>query len=407
MSPILQKANFIKYYPFFISMRFEYLLYPEAIAKIQDSSIAERVQVLKDSEEGLPYLGSNVYQDEIVSVVSDLKERGFYNNLPKEFAPKYKQVMNGILQNPEKHLWSVNRPEGVVTEKCELEDLLLFSGDLASMVLTPEELWNHNQFGFDSSTGFISAVGAYIRQKSHDSSFREGYKWTTKRTDGSEIVTEVTGDGNADLRVFQTDVAPYATTDPFGNGILLRPELPADRHIIAAYHSTEGSMLVAVMKYIEQQGIDTNYRSDGAKSLVEWGRSLGQGGGSCAEHFGGFDQSPMLFFSAYDIPIPQLSEENETDKHSTHWLGTIGDSGYGAYITHNGDLVFSHQNRDEMRNPKKSISARFLPEDAEHLVKGLIYQSAKGLGRTSARQLLGILEYRHSPQFKNDQDRYK
>ena len=45
---------------------------------------------------------------------------------------------------------------------------------------------------------------------------------------------------------------------------------------------------------------------------------------------------------------------------------------------------------------------RFQPEDAEHLVRGLIYQSAKGLGRTSAKQLLAIMEYRFSDSFDAD-----
>ncbi len=55
-----------------------------------------------------------------------------------------------------------------------------------------------------------------------------------------------------------------------------------------------------------------------------------------------------------------------------------------------------------MRNPRKRISMRFQPEDAEHLVKGLIYQSAKGRGGTSARQLLAIMEYRFSESFDRD-----
>ncbi|HLC63366.1 MAG TPA: hypothetical protein VJJ21_03535 [Candidatus Nanoarchaeia archaeon] len=50
----------------------------------------------------------------------------------------------------------------------------------------------------------------------------------------------------------------------------------------------------------------------------------------------------------------------------------------------------------------KKINARFLPEDAEQLVKGVIYQSAKWLGRTSAGQILSILEYRFSDNFQEE-----
>ncbi len=389
-------------------MRSHYLLYPGALKKLKKSGIGARLDKLKSSEEGLPYINELLFADEIVSSVQDLKERGFYEHLPRDFATKYKETMNGILKNPEDFLWTIQRPTDTITEPCTLEDLLLFSGDPASMVLNPEEIWDYSRFGFSSPSEFVTTVGAFIIQQSRGfNSFREGYKWTRKREDGSEIVTEVTGDENADLRIYQTDVAPYKTTDPFGNAIEMRPETDADRHIVAAYHSTEAGLLVAVITYIEQQGIQTEYQKDRAKQLIEWGRSLGQCGGTCTEHFGGFDQSPTLFFSRYDIPIPQLNEANETDQHSNFWLITLGEGAYGAYIAYNGDLILSYQNRNRTRGPVKPISARFLPDDAEHLVKGLVYQSAKGLGRTSARQLLDILAYRYSSQFDRGQQRFK
>ena len=389
-------------------MRFRYLLYPNALEKLKKSGIEARVQELKNSEDGLPYIGGYLSDIEVRSIVSDLKERGFYEHIPTNFAQKYKETMNGILKNPTDFSWSIQRPNDTITEPCNLEDLLLFTGDLASRVLKPGEIWDYSKFGFFSPSEFVTTVGAFIIQQSREElSFKEGYKWTRKRPNGSEIVTEVTGDVNSDLRIYQTDIAPYSTKDPFGNSIEMRPETDADIHTIAAYHSTEGTMLVAVMKYIEQQGIKAEYRQDGAKQLIEWGRSLGQSGGSCAEHFGGFDQSPMLFFAGYEHPIPKLSESDETDQHTNFWLSTTGEGGYGIYIAYNGDLVFSYQGRDAMRNPKKPITMRFLPEDAEHLVKGLVFQAAKGLGRTSARQLLRILEYRYSPQFEADQKKHR
>jgi len=388
-------------------MRFNYLLYPNAMDKIKQSGIEAKVEELKKSEDGLPYIGSSVFEGEIVSSVRDLKERGFYEHLPEDFKEHYKRIMSGILKEPKNFHWTIQRPADVITEPCDLEDLLLFSGDIASMVLNPDEIWDYSRFGFSSPSEFITTVGAFIIQQSRGNGFREGYKWTRKREDGSEIVTEVTGDSNSDLRIYQTDIAPYPTTDVFGNAIEMRPVTDADRHVVAAYHSTEGTLLVAVMKYIEQQGISVEYQEDGAKQLIEWGRSLGQGGGTCTEHFGGFDQNPMLFFPGYDIPIPQLNESNETEQHSDSWLTTTGEGAYGAYIAYNGDFVLSYQNRRDLINPVKPISTRFLPDDAEHLVKGLIYQSAKGLGRTSARQLLGILEYRFSGQLEKDVARAK
>ncbi|MFH1683134.1 MAG: hypothetical protein ABIA37_05040, partial [Candidatus Woesearchaeota archaeon] len=219
-------------------MRFNYLLYPAALEKLRTSGIEARVQELKESG-GLPYLGGHVFARDIFYTVKNLEENGFYRYLPKDFASGYKKTMENILARPHDFFWSVERQGGKISEPCDLEDLLLFSGDFASLVLRPQEIWDHAGFGFSSPTEFVATVSAFVRQESIGHSFREGYKWTTKRTDGSEVMTEVTGDGDSDLRIFQTDIAPYPTIDPFGNLIEMRPEMDTDKHTIAAYHSTE------------------------------------------------------------------------------------------------------------------------------------------------------------------------
>ncbi len=368
----------------------DYLLYPQALEKIEKSGIKARVEELAKKEE-LPYIGGFVSEMQIMRTIEDLTKAGYYTRLPSEFADLYKSTMAGILHNPEHFFWNVERPTGKMTEPCQLEDLLLFSGDLASMILKREEIWDYSKFGFASASELVATVGAYLKKQS-DLDFKKGYSWTRKHADGSEIVTEITGDSNADLRIYQTDIASYPTKDPFGNTVELRPEMKADKHAVAAYHSTEAILLVAVMKYIGQQNIPVEYRSDDATKLIEWGRSLGQGGGSCAEHFGGFESNIGLFFIGDDTPIPTLDESNQTTEYSNFSLPTESGGLYGTYIAHNGDLVLSYGQREkEKQKSVKEISVRFSPEDAEHLVKGLIYQSARGLGRTSAKSLLDIV----------------
>ena len=391
-------------------MRSDYLLYPKALEKLKNSGIEKRVQEIKDSENGLSYIGGAVSQDDIVRSVKNLGKDGFYKHLPGDFSQSYKDTMNKILNNPKDVSWRINKPTGEIIEPCDLEDMLLFSGEIASIVLNPEEIWNYSKFGFSSPSELITTTAAFIIQQSRGHNYREGYTWTRKRSDGSEITTEITGSPHSDLRIYQTDIAAYPTTDPFDNPIEMRPKLKRD--VIAAYHSTEGSLLIAAMKYIEQQGIKTEFEKDNARQLIEWGHSLGQGGGTCTEHFGGFDKDPRSFFYRYgvqipEIKIPQLDSNNETQETSNFEVFIQSESVYAAYISQEGDLLLSHQNVNTIRNPKKPITMRFLPEDAEHLVKGLIYQSARGLGRTSAKQLLDILEYRYSEEFQKDQERFK
>jgi hypothetical protein len=48
----------------------------------------------------------------------------------------------------------------------------------------------------------------------------------------------------------------------------------------------------------------------------------------------------------------------------------------------------------------------FLPEDMDNVIRGLLYQAASGLGRTSARRLIDMMEYRFSPKFDKDQAKW-
>ncbi len=380
-------------------MRFEYLLYPEAVKLINPSGIASRVEKLKASSK-LPYLEGPTYTEEVVETVRELKKEGFYKKIPENFSERYKQIMNGILRKPENFSWEVQKLGGKVKEPCTLEDLFLFSGEFASLVLTPDEIWDYSKFGFSSPSEFITTIGAFVFEESKpESSYKEGYIWESNRSNGVKLINKIAGSDHCDLRVYQTDVTPYATIDPFGSLINLRPKMESDCSHISACHSTESAMFVAVMKYTEQQGIDAEYRKDNGRALIEWGASLGRSGGSCAEHFSNSKSHPFSSFLHYDFLIPTLDENNETNQRSNFELPTEFGGNYEAFISSKGNLIFSYNFGRENSN-KKPTSIEFSPEDSEHLLKGLIYQSAKGLGRTSPAELLDLLRYRYSSDFK-------
>lgn len=61
--------------------------------------------------------------------------------------------------------------------------------------------------------------------------------------------------------------------------------------------------------------------------------------------------------------------------------------------------MLSHHKFGEMGSLVKSECIQFLPEDAEHLLRGLLFQSARRLGRTPVEKLLSLLDYRFSDGF--------
>lgn len=385
-------------------MRFNYNIYPEAKSKLDESGLTKRIK------NSLPKFETSlmgcIYEDDVVSAVDELKEKGFTKTLPKEEGKVFGEKMNVLFKNRDKSFWIVKRPEGICREELELEDFMILTGWTASNVLKPNDLWDYKKLGFRSISEMTGTVGAAIIEMMRKGSrLRDGYKWHTKLDDGRIFVNEISGDHNLDLRVYQTDITPYETTDPLGEKVNYRPELRDDGGYVAAYHSTESAMLIAVLKYAEQvkkiSAIKPKTLEEKAQDTIKWARSLGQHGGGCAEHFGGFDRDARLFFSWWDFPLPVFDENKETSKHVHDYIPTAYKGAYSAYINKKGELLFSHENFSKP-SAKKGISVFYQPEEIDHLIKGLIYQSAMGLGRTSVRQLISILEYRFSDNFEKN-----
>lgn len=387
-------------------MRFSYIIYPEAKEILKKTGIVKRVDEIKQSEDGLPYLGGSIFSGEIQGIVKELINEGYYKNVPKDFYETYKKVLNGILNKPEEHFWTIKTQGGEVKEPCQLEDMMMFTGDLASLVLKPEEFWEYKKFGFETPSELITIVGTYIFNESrgkNDVVYDKGLIWTTNNKDGSKILTNITGDHNYDLRVFQEDVTHYKVIDPFGNPIRMRPAMSTTKRIMSAYHSEESRFLVALFKYIDQLDIPVDFKKDNAQRLIDWGRSFGQAFGATAQHLSPDYRDVESFFITYDIDIPRLNEENESEVVSSYFVGSLGEGSYRAYIDSKSNLVFSYITSENVSEKKRGIEIKFTPEDAEEAVKGVIYQCAKGLGRTSALQVLDLVQYKHSDKFIQDQ----
>ncbi len=381
-------------------MQRDYIIYPKTLEKLRNSGIESRLEALrKNPDNDFPFFGGYYDSSAIQEIIRDLEQMRFYKNAPGDFLDD-SQILNQIFQNPQEYKWKMQRANDTKEVPCILEEILLFCGYPASFVLKSEEINDYSKFGFSSPMEFITAIGVFVAQ-SQRITFHEGYKWIREKEDGSKIETEVTGNMHCDLRIYQRDVSLYETTSPLGKEIGIRPITDFYRGI-SAYHSTEPALLVAIMKYIDQQKINAEFLKDKGQELINWGKSLEQRGGACAEHLFPQDSESRLLFVPYELSIPYLNERDETEELSRFALGREYRGWYSTYIASNGDLVLAQANESSERNSRKIIRARFSPDDAEELIKGLIYQSANGLGRTPARNLLSLIDYRFSDSFKSD-----
>ncbi|MDP4039590.1 MAG: hypothetical protein Q8P57_03355 [Candidatus Pacearchaeota archaeon] len=384
-------------------MRIGYTIYPEAIQKLESSGIAEKIRKkVAKHEIGVQDFISN---DDLVEIVNDMQKGGWFDGIPEEQRKSFREGMNSIFKSRDSHPWRVKRKDGTeLTEVAELEDLLAMIGGDASVVLRKKDLWKFDKFGFRSLTDLPGCVAAFMSNESNTFLSKEGYRWNTTWSDGTIRETHITGDMHCDLRVLQIDRTPYETFDPLGNMVSYRPELRFDEANVIGYHSTESAFLASVIRWIEQNKIKSETLEDKAKEAIEFAKSLGQTIGNTTEHLFGRDLSyAMREFIVCGYPLETIDEKNLERTPTVHSVATNHDSIYGIYTNKNGELLFVRVPRDE--KGKLSLRARFLPSEADHLVKGILYQAAKGLGRTSVAQLIAGMQYRFSSEYDSDMKR--
>ena len=365
-----------------------YLIYQEAERLLKQSGLSKRIEKLYASENS-PYFG-HVMNSDVPDYVNELKEDGYFETLPESEKDKFQSFLNGVYSEDKDIIWNVNGEDRVVESSDKLEQLLIFSGFHASYILSPEEIWNFQKFGFNSISEFVGTVGTKVINQSL-SSFRDGFFWTSEN-EGRILESKITGDTHADLRISQKDMTEYNVIDSLGNKVHYRPLLREDRFYISPYHSTETSFLVGLLKYISQEQLESELLLE-PNEFIKWIDSLGQGGGTCAEHFGGSISSfgaRNHFIGFEDNLIPQLDDNMQTDVYSRYGVMNIGKATFDMYVKSDKSLIFSYEGN---KNKNKQINGHFYPNDVDNMLKGIFYQSAKGLGRTSAKELKDVLEY--------------
>ncbi len=375
-------------------MRFNYTLYPEAKQKFDESGVTERVkQALKNHKISIH---GATFESDVRQSLEEMIEDTFSSPLIDEF---FTNISNS-LENISNLFYTIKRPVGDLREQVYLEDILGVMGWWNHNLFGTDEVFYYDKFGFESLSDFTGSFTALVYSQTRNiSTYRRGYTWKTEKN-GRILESEITGDSNGDLRISRINITPYETFDFLGNNISYRPEFSVDREGISPYHSTEMPLLAGILKWVEQCKIETESSKDNFKGVIEWAESLDKLKGSTnVDRF-----YSRQCFVADNVPIP-LFDPSNSKVWSSRNLGTVGSYTYGLYLGSNSELLLVTQpDRDQKL---RGIAATFYPDEADHLIKGLLYQCANLLGRTSLVQLKDLIEYRFSQQYKDDQQRFK
>lgn len=378
----------------------KYTLYPDALERLESSGLAAKIRKVVAKDGGIS--GVYISGQEVRGIAKEMDENGVFEPIPLEERKRFKESLGDAFSFPDKHLWTMKKQDGsVIKERYEVEDFLGFMGYYAASILKPKKLWAFSKLGFQSLTDLCGSISALMANESAAGISGDGYKWETKTPEGKIRSTQITGDMNSDLRIFQIDRTPYETIDPLGNPVSYRPVLDSDEANVLAYHSTELALLAAVIKWVNQHKIHSEALENKASSAIEWARSLGQHDGTATHSYSDGDLSPIrrAFFRG-NSPLALIDETNLDANNPFDFLGTNRGVVYGMYTNDLKELVFLQHPTDSGNGLEKMVTARFSPSDADHLFKGIVYQAAKGLGRTSAAQIILALQYRFSPQYE-------
>ncbi len=388
-------------------MERKYILYPEAKRKLAESGLSKRLAGAIAEDKIDTFIGTEMLVQEFAEMgLRDIKKSSAFKRLRHSERDEFYKTLVGAYEGRKDNRWEIKHNDDVHYVETAPEDIVLLTGERASGLLYSRELFNYRKFGFSSITELTGTLGAAMETAVEHTPWEKGLAWETVRADGRTISSVITGDFHYDLRIFQHDVTPYEVKDPSGSRVHYRPLTENDTTCVYGYHSTEGQLLATILKYFDQTGQEPDILKDNAKGAIEWTMSLGQTIGATAQHFGNFDTHPALFFTNWDHPMPRLDERYNATCVSTDSIYVLHSEGYGTYIGPKNELILpleeAQENHDLFLNIAKKQSVTFVPEDADNLVKGLLYQAAKGLGRTSARQLVNILRWRFSPNFGSD-----
>jgi hypothetical protein len=402
-------------------MSFSHILYPSARRKLNQADFPRRIrQRLSVSDEDNYFSPISCRIREFpLDYLGEMNERGFFD----QEIDFFEGFLNQTVSRNEKYskVWSLARKieeldYRILRDPCwyvdwekkkqldfETEDFGLISGYFASQILTPEEFWSPEKFGFDNVGDLWGSLGALIVEIDHKY-LKEGFKWKST-SQGREFITEISGSEHCDLRIFRTDVTPHRVLDPLGREVSYRPDFGEGRQIIGAYHSTEPSFFAILRRWADEEEIPVEAFQFPDRFLE---RFTGKGShlGNCADA-GGNMGHPMMTLLNAGFPMPRLDEGgNQTNRAVPDGLSTTSKGSYLAAIDTGGNLVLGYTETcpEQGKNPYGQAPMKFPQEEVNQLMFGLFEQARRGLGRTSFQELETLLKFTQSQEYKDRLD---
>lgn len=369
-------------------MRQQFILSSQAQDILRAQGLQERISNSAKEIETRCYMSRNA----LTQLLREIRD-AYLIPAPGAFGTIFRSRLQNILLGTANHVWTMERANTQTTHSLKDDELPVISGLYASHVVEPEEFWPEGHQGLQSYSDLIGTIGAAFVEQNHRPDPRE-YAWESTQ-DGKSVRTSVSATIHGDLRVERTDVTPYPTIDPYDQPVSYRPIVDDDHEAIAAYHSTEPTLLAVLLKYAEQMELKLDFLEDDARQFLREMRRSDQS-------LGNFADAGSNMMGAYSVLMEfafPLTDPCDPRSRRMPWamsrefgppyaFGTDGAGNLCCFLTDGTGKV--------LHTPVFTLP----PQDVEQLINGLFHQASRGLGRTSVAELCRIVEYRFSEEFR-------
>lgn len=362
----------------------DYVIYSKGEKLLDESGLSKRIDDYLKSDD-IPYFNSFLQEEDIFEEFKSLKERGFIELKPDdESIANYHKSLDQSFRD-KNFKWSIDDKNYEVKDcfrgnELALEQTLLLGGIVSSYFFSTNEFWDFEKFGFSSITEMHGLVGAKILNGNFE--FKAGKKWISEFSDGITLESQITGDGNADLRIYQEDVTEYDVIDPFGNEVLYRPKIrDEDSFALIGYHSTEISFLGALLAYHKTLKFESEYLKKPKKLLEFVLDNSSTIFGSTTEHLSKGIENLSVSTIDVDVKYVILDESNLEKK----FLPIMTENNHSniPYVNENKELVYRNWNNKDV--------FRMQAKDFDSVLESLMYQATNYLGRTNSNTLLATI----------------
>lgn len=386
----------------------EITLTPEASELATNPAVEGLIEQIVDDIEYTPVaLLPNGSDFEKGAVLEEFLLSNSFRVLPESEQSRVHRAVNIALRDEQSSSWRVegepasdnllNLPTVIAKVPAIQGDSVITTGAVLLDIDRVEPGFDHQEF-FESRIEFANFIGALIVAGNENNALQNSFRYSKAPLIDEQVV--IGGDFHGDFRMHQYEMYPHGSVNPTGAAVPYAPV--GNQRAIAAYHSVEPMILVDVLKHLHISGLSDAEQKEVVESAVAtFMESLPEDGDS---PFGGarfadygsqddrfWNDEITFFFTDKEYREKVLKRDALSDARTSP-------SGTRRIRTKTSEvLVFvnTYKEGDEVKEALES-AVRIPTEQIGPFITALLHQTNYGMGRSSPKGLLSLLETRLS-----------